>query len=322
MDDPLQQGRGAAAPTVPGVVYNTGMARADAALALGALYVFSTKREAKVGAVCVGGAGLATAAFCEIVGRFYAPGAARNSNSAVPVGLPDVTPMPADSPMVKAAVDRKNAAGAPQYARTISKLTDTSEAQAALRNGIVFNAETVVVLSAPATWLARSLTLLGNRERYQQRVKRVVIVESSTPQPDPAALRRFIADCPSPVFFCGKDVGDALQFPASAIEKIAAATPAHPVVDAYRACKPMPYDAPAYDVAGMHFAVHPDSGFFTPSDPGTLSVADDGSMKFAVGGGSVRRLILDTTKKAQAVEAMVALVSTPPAAGPGRRGGD
>jgi hypothetical protein len=320
MIDPLKaQGRGAAAPMGPGVVYNTGVGRPDAALGLAGLYLLINKREAKLGAVCVAGAGLDAAVFCEIIGRFYAPGIGRNSNSAPPIGLPAVTPMPPDPPMVKAAVDRKNASGAPQYARTITKVTDTSQAEAVLRNGVVFNAETVVVLSAPATWLAKSLTLSGNKERYQQRVKRLVIIESSTPQQDPAALRHVIADCPSPVFFCQKEVGEALPFPAAAIEKLAAAPVANPLVDAYRAFKPMPYDAPAYDLAGMHFAVHPDSGFFVPSEPGTLAVGDDGSMKFSVGGGTVRRLTVDLARKAQALEALVALITTtaPTAAGRG-----
>ena len=44
------------------------------------------------------------------------------------------------------------------------------------------------------------------------------------------------------MFYCPKDVGDALLFPAAAIETIAAKAAANPVVDAYRAFKPMPCD--------------------------------------------------------------------------------
>jgi len=49
-------------------------------------------------------------------------------------------------------------------------------------------------------------------------------------------------------------------------------SPAHPVADMYRAFKPMPYDAPAPALAALLYAVHPDDGYFTLSDPGTIAV--------------------------------------------------
>ena len=159
------QARGPVAAPI-GVVYNTSMARPDAALALAALYLFENKRQARVGAVCVAGAGLNTAIFCDIVARFYS-GPARNSNQALAVGLAAVTPLPPDPPMVKAALERKKPNGEPQYLRSIRQLSDTSQAEAVLRNGIVFNAETVVVLSAPATWLAKALDLRGREGSIQ-----------------------------------------------------------------------------------------------------------------------------------------------------------
>jgi hypothetical protein len=304
-----------------GVVYNTAMARPDAALALAALYLFDNKRQARLGAVCVAGSGLNTAIFCDIVARFYS-GPARNGNQALAVGLPDVRPMPADPPMVKPALERKKPNGEPQYLRSIRQLSDTSQAEAVLRNGIVFNAETVVVLSAPATWIANALDLAGAKDQYKQRVRRVVIVEGDAPQRDPAALRKFIADCPAPVFLCGKDVGDALLFPGANLDTVFTSAATHPIVDAYRAFKPMPYDAPLHDLAAMHFAVHPDSGFFALSAPGSLTVTDQGALRFAEGGGTVRRLTVDSAKKTEALAALVAIataVPTPPA--PRGRGG-
>ena len=43
-------------PPPIGVVYNTSMARPDAALALAALYVSASRRDSRMGAVCVTGA--------------------------------------------------------------------------------------------------------------------------------------------------------------------------------------------------------------------------------------------------------------------------
>src|ERR1039458_6533901 len=135
----MPQGRfGAKLPL--GVIYNTSMTRPDAALALAELYGFESKRESRMGSVCVVGAGLKTAIFCDMVGRMYTPGPARNGNEKLAVGLAAVSPLPPDTPMVKAAVERKNEKGEPQYVHSIEKLTDTALAEAVLLNGVIFNA--------------------------------------------------------------------------------------------------------------------------------------------------------------------------------------
>jgi hypothetical protein len=155
---------------------------------------------------------------------------------------------------------------------------------------------------------------LGTRDLYRQRVKRLVIVDDGTPQKDVAALRRLISEWPTPVFYCGPEVGQVLRFPGAAIDKDFAWAPAHPVADAYRAFQPMPYDAPAYDIAAGHYAVHPDSGFFQLSEPGALSVSDGGVLAFSAGGGKVQRLIVDADKKQQAIAAFVEIASAKPIA--------
>jgi hypothetical protein len=316
----VAQGRGRGGPPPIGIVYNTAMTRPDAALALGALYAFASRREARVGAVCVTGAGLAAAVYCDIVGRFYTPGPPRSSNQALAVGLAVVQPMPPDAAMVRSAVDRRQDDGEPFYARTIRRVSDTSQAEAVLRNGVIFSAESAVILSAPATWLARSMDLAGAMDQYRQRVKRLVIVESPETARDPAALRRIVAEWPSPVFFLGRDVGDAWPFPATAVDQAFAWAQAHPVADAYRAFKPMPYDAPAHDLAAVHYAVHPTAGLFTESEPGSLSVSDGGVLTFQRAGGGIRRISPDPAKADAALAAYVEVVGARPPAPPAGRG--
>src|SRR5262245_7703412 len=195
------QGPGRPAPPI-GMVYNTSMSRPDAALALAAIYAMDIKREAKVGSVCVAGAGLDTAVFCDIVARFYT-GAAKNGNESLPVGLAATTPLPPDSVMVKTVVDRKQDNGQPYFNRSILRTGDTAQAEALLRNGVIFNATSVMVLSAPATWLARAMDLQGAKEVFQKRVKRLVIVDSPATASDPLALQKVASEWPGPMFFCG-----------------------------------------------------------------------------------------------------------------------
>jgi purine nucleosidase len=301
-----------------GVVYNTSMNRPDAALALAELWAFEGKREAHVGSVCVVGAGLAAAVFCDMVARVYQLGPPRNANQTLPVGLAAINPLPEDPPMVKPAVEKKDEKGAARYTHSINKVSDTSLAEAVLRNGVIFNAEAAVVLSAPATYLAKSLDLLGVKELYKARVKRLVIVDTGAPQLDVAAMRRILAEWPTPIFYCGKEVGATLPFPGAAIETGFAWAPAHPVVDAYLAYQMMPYDTPAYDLAAVHYAVHPDSGFFELSEAGSVAVADNGEMKFVPGDGNVRSLVVDPAKKTDTVAALVAIATAKPAPPPQR----
>lgn len=312
------QARGAAAPPI-GIVYNTSMTRPDAALALAALYAGGTRGQLRVCAVCVSGAGLGTAIFCDVVNRVYVPGA-RSSNAALPIGLAAVEPLPPDPAMVKSAIDRKKPTGEPQYVRSIRALTDTSQAEAVLRNGVTFAPQDAVVLSAPATYLAKSLALQGAKALYEQRVKRLVVVEAGVAGQDGAAFRKLVAEWPTPVVFCPRELGQSLLFPAAELEKTFGWAPAHPVVDAYRAYKPMPYDAPLDDLAAVHYAAKPEAAVFAVSEPGSLSIAPDGKVTFAAGAGNVRKLSVDPAKRDEALAALIAMAGTqppPPARGRG-----
>jgi len=314
-DQAANQGRANQPPI--GVIYNTSMDRPDAALALAAVHILSSRGDARLGAICVGGSGLNAAIFCDIVGRFYTP-ALRSSNTNLPVGLAVTTPPSPDPPMIAPAIDRKKENGDPQYVRSVGRITDTSLAEAMLRNGATINPESVVVLSAPATWLARSLELAGTKDLYAKRVKRLVIVEAGVAGKDPAALGRLVAEWPTPIFLCGREVGESLPFPGANLDQLFAWSPAHPVADAYRAFKPMPYNTPLHDIAAVHYAIHPESGFFTPSESGSVSITSDGGLKFAPGASNVRKLTLNLPTKAEALDALVTIATSKPTPPPGR----
>jgi hypothetical protein len=291
-----------------GVVYITSMDRPDAVLALALLYGLQAKREARIGSVCLNGPGasLGAAIFCDLVQRFYTPGPMRNANQTLLPGLALDGPLPPDSPMMTAAVSQT------AYARSIKRASDTSLPEAVIRNGVIFNAEAVMILSAPATYLAKSLDLQGVKELYKDRVKRLVVVDSGASQ-DAPAMRKVLAEFPSPIFFCGKDVGDALPYPGSTIDKDFAWAPRHPIVDAIKAYKPGPYDPPSYDMAGSLYAVHPDQGFFKLSEPGSIAVADNGRLSFTPGPtGKVKSLILDPTQKEKLIQTYTELASAKP----------
>lgn len=308
---------GQAKPAV-GIIYQTSMSRPDAALALAMLHGYAGKREARLSAVAVTSAGLAAAQFCDSLARFYSSlGPPPDSNRMLPVGLSADPPLPPDLPMVKAVVDRRNEKGEPQYARSINDITDTSEVLALIRNALTAEApgNGVMILGTPATHLTRLLGMPGMAALITAKVKTLVI--SHGPQ-DAAAAKQLIAEWPTPVVLCGKDVGDALPYPAASIEKDFAWAPAHPVADAYRAFKQGSYDAPSWDMAAMLYAVHPDAGFFQLSEPGTIEALDTGWRFTPSAAGKHRRLIADPAQKEKIIQAYIEIASAKPVA-PRRR---
>ena len=289
-----QEPKGLPAPT--GVVYNTSMTRPDAALALAALYVSASRRDSRVDGICVTGSGFDAAVFCDVVAHFYTgQSRAPSSNAALPVGFaPETAALPAPA-MVGAALARSRGDGQPQYVRTVQRLADTGAPDALLRNAVTFSAETVVVLSAPATSLARSLGLAGTPAQYARRVQRVVIVEAGDERRDAPALAALLAALPAPPVFCGREVGDALAAPMTQIEGGLSWSPFNPVADAVRAAGAA--SVALHDVAALHYALNPASGYFR------------------VSGG---RLAIEPSTKVACLTALVELATSKPAPPPAR----
>jgi len=254
---------------------------------------------------------LGAAAFADAVYRFYLLGLLPNANRTLPVGLAADKPLPPDSPVVKAVLERVNEKGEPLYMRGIRRVSDTAEVTALVRNSLAYFEDgwVAVVLSAPATYLTRILDYAGTRDLIKSKVRTTIISECKQ---DVAAMRTVLAEWPAPIVFCGRDVGEALPYPGSSIEQDFAWTKAHPVVDFYRACKPMPYDAPSQDLAAVLYAVRPNSGLFQLSS-GSIDVLDDGGMRFIPAAeGKHKRLTVDPAKKDQILSALREVVTARP----------
>jgi inosine-uridine nucleoside N-ribohydrolase len=130
---------------------------------------------------------------------------------------------------------------------------------------------------------------------------------------DIPAARKVLADWPTPVVFSGWEVGNAMHFPGASIEKEFAYTANHPVVDSYRAYKKMPYDRPTWDPTSALYAVRPDSRYFGLSEPGRVTVDDQGKTIFtSAADGPHRYLTVNEVQKARTLEAMIVLASEPP----------
>ena len=140
---------------------------------------------------------------------------------------------------------------------------------------------------------------------------------------DVAGFRKLLADWPGPIVMAGAELSDALPFPGASVDTGFTWAPNHPVVDAYRAFKPMPYDAPSRALAATLHAASPAERYFDLSEPGTITVLDDGRTRFTPSpAGTHRYLIARPDQKERVLQTYVQLVSAEPPPRPGRSGSD
>jgi inosine-uridine nucleoside N-ribohydrolase len=290
---------GPAKPPV-GIVFDSAMHRIDDALALAMLHGFDGKEQARIAAIAVSSGDLKAAQFCDTVRLFYASattGPAAMFMHGMPIGLADGKPA-AESPIFNKMF------GKPGYATAIKSINDTADVATLIRNALMaqYDQNAAVVLSGPATDLAKLLDMYGVKDWIARKVRLLCVAETGI-QADVAAAEKVFAEWPTPIVTAGREIGEALPFPAASIEKDFAWSGArHPVVDAYRAYQPMPYDAPSWAMAAMLYAVRPNDGYFKLSD-----------------GGKPRSLILDPEQKERIIRTYIEMASAKPVARKPRR---
>ena len=310
--------------------------RIDAILAVAMLNGLTAKTEARRISLSVSRPSLASAQIADVVAGFYRgrpAGAATGGVGAITegmLGMPEGGPaVTSDKPVLASTLEKKSADGSPVYTSAITGLVGTAESAVLIRNLLLaqHDGNAAIVLAGPATGVVRLLDLYRSGPQITAKCRQLVVAAGSFPagaadatiKADVAAAKRLFAEWQTPIVAVGSEVGDALPYPGASIEKDFAWAPVHPVVDAYRSVKPMPYDAPAPALAAVLYAVHPDDGYFKVSDPGTITVLDDGRTRFTPGAeGKHRYLIADPALKEKVLAVYTAMVSAPPAPRPGR----
>jgi inosine-uridine nucleoside N-ribohydrolase len=315
-----------------GIVYDTALQTIDDALAMALLFGFDGKKDVRVVSVSTTSSNLKAAIYCDVVGSFYAgavSGAIGFNGRTLPVGMASDGKLTAEEPLFAAPLARKLLDGKPAYGSEIHRPEDTAEPEAVIRNALTaqWDQNTIIVLAGPATNLARMLDVHGAKELIARKVKLLTFAGGSYPEGQPdwnvksdtAAAKRLFAEWPTPIVAAGREIGDKVLFPAAAVEKDFAWSPAHPVVDAYRAFHAMPYDAPTCALSAVLYASRPQEGYFKLSDPGVISVQDDGRTKFSPSAnGKHRYLILDPAQQEHLVTTYTEVASAKPVPKPQR----
>jgi hypothetical protein len=252
--------------------------------------------------------------FADVLVRFYT-GEPGPFAGAMPIGLALSGKMAAPNAMLEAVT------GNAKYVRNIVKMNDTADPLAVIRNAFSaqFDQNAIVVLTGPATNLAGLLALPGSPALIEKKVRTLVIGADAVTMSDLPAAKRVLAEWPTPIVVAGSELGDAFPFPGGSIEKDFAWSDAHPLVAAYRAYRPMPYDAPAVAMAAALYAVRPQENYFKVSEPGALTLTDDGHIRLApAAGGKHHTLIADPAQKDRIQQIYAETASTKPVGRPQR----
>ena len=298
------------------VIFDTDMGNdVDDALALAMLHALEKRHECRLVAVTLTKDNRWAAPFVDLVNTFY-------RRAYIPVGAIRNGKTPGDSKMLLDPCRRKAADGSWLYPRRIDSGTETPDSVELLKR--VLNEQpdgaVVVIQVGFSTNLARLIASPGGKPLVARKVRLLSAMagnfQEAKPeynvQQDIPSAKVVFQQWPSPVVFSGWEIGAQLLFPATAVEQGFAWAPFHPVADAYRAYKKMPYDRPSWDLTSVLYAVRPSGRYFSLSPAGRVLVDERGVTRFREEpGGPHRYLILDPAQKARTLEALVELATQP-----------
>jgi len=300
----------------PGVIFDTDMGNdVDDALALAMLHALESRGECRLLAVTITKDNPWSAVYVDLVNTFY--GRAR-----VPVGMVKGGVTPEDSAMIRRPSERRRADGTLVYPRRLASGAEAPEAVALLRRVLAAEPDGSVVMIQVgfSTNLARLLDTPQDIELVKRKVKLLAVMAGNFVEPKPefnvqkdtASAKKLFARWPTEIVASGFEIGEKLLFPAARIEHDFAWVPDHPVAEAYRDYKPMPYDRPTWDLTAVLYAVRPGGGYFEVSGPGTITSDDAGRTQFQPdAAGRQRHLVLREAQRARTLETMVLLASQP-----------
>jgi inosine-uridine nucleoside N-ribohydrolase len=304
----------AAQPTP--VIFDTDIGNdVDDALALAILHSLQSRGEAQLLAVTITKDNRFAAPFIDLVNTFY-------GRPEIPVGMVRGGKTPENSRMIQVPAELRKPDGSFVYPHRIADGAAAPEATAVLRRALASAADgsVVVVQVGFSTNLARLLASADDRALVARKVRLLSVMAGHFPEGAPEynvktdipSARQVFAEWPTPIVFSGFEIGQALPFPAQAVEQEFRWAPNHPVADAYRAYMKMPYDRPTWDLTAALYAVRPDAAYFNLSPPGRVTVDDAGRTHFTeTPAGKHRYLILTEALKARTLEALILLATQP-----------
>ena len=280
----------ARAQPVP-LIYDTDMGNdIDDALALSVIHALESRGECKLIGVTLTKDNRWAAPYVDIVNTFYGRG-------DIPIGAVRGGKEPDDGDYIRAVAEKKAPGGGPLYPHDLTDGRNAPEAVELLRRLLAAQPDGSVVIAQVgfSTNLARLLdskadshSPLPGRELVAKKVRMLSVMGGAFPSVmaeynikiDQPASAKLFAEWPTPIEVSGFEIGQAILFSAASIENDFRYVEHHPVADAYRHYKKMPYDRETWDLTAVLQAIRPGRDYFGLSRPGTIRVDEESLTHF------------------------------------------
>jgi len=330
----LLQHEAKGAATAPGVaekekeplrlIFDTDMGNdIDDALALGVIHALERRKECQLLAVTITKDNEFAAPYVNLVNSFY-------GRAEIPIGVVRGGKTPEDSPYIRVPSQARDG-DKPRYPHKLQSGKEAPEAVDLLRQVLSRQPDgsVAMVVVGFSTNLARLLdspadshSPLTGADLVAKKVKFVSMMAGMFSEKnrikeynvfiDLEAAKKVFASCPVPIFASGFEIGQAIKFPATSIERDFSWVTHHPLAEAYGLYQKMPYDRETWDLTSVLYAVRPDRGYFGVSSHGTISVDDQQVTQFAPGDSGRHRYLTVTPEQiARVREALIQLASQP-----------
>ncbi len=316
-----------------GVIFETDMGNdIDDALALDMLYKYMDAGKIELLGIMSNKNSPYSAEFIDVMGTWYGypdvpVGIVRNGADSSADGI-----NPEGETYVQAVCGMADG-GVPVFKRSIADYNALPDAHMLYRKLLAAQPDSSVTIVSVgfSTNLARLLDTpadgyspLTGRELVEAKVRKLSVMACNFENErdllseynvnrDIASAQKLFAECPAPIVVSPFEVGIGICYPAESIENDFNWGVPHPMVEAYKAYLPMPYDRPTWDLTSVLYAVDPQN-FFGISPLGTVSIADDGLSTFTPdAAGKHRVLNVNDEQRERIKDYFVKLVSQKPA---------
>ncbi|MDP4276161.1 MAG: nucleoside hydrolase [Bacteroidota bacterium] len=274
-------------PKLPtNIIFETDMGNdVDDAMALDLLYKNMDSKKVNVLAVMSNKDNQYSTEFIDVMNTWY--------------GYPDIKigkvvkgldPVKNDVPYVEKICQIKDANGNPYFKRTKD---ETSIPEATKLYRMILSKQpdhSVVIISVGySTNIARLLATqpdqysrLNGKDLVAKKVRLLSVMGGSfgkdaiaefNIRSDSKAAKTVFTNWPTKIVVTPFEAGNAVEYPGkSMVNDFGWCMGKHPMVEAYKAYLPMPYDRPTWDVIATLFVTNPSDKFFTLSKWGTISI--------------------------------------------------
>lgn len=325
---PLMAGEAATSKAAPAkIIFDTDVGNdVDDVLALACLHALQTRGDCELLGVTITKPDELAGPFVNAVNTFY-------GRPEIPIGFTRAGLKNRPSKFLSLVTAKEQ--GLFRYPHTLLRSSDAPAATQLLRSILSRQADHSVVLAQVGFFSNFAALLdtpadadspLTGRELVKQKVRFLSVMAGAFQTVegnnhyceynvicDLPAAKKLVNEWPTPIIWSGFEIGAAVQYPATSIERDFHYVAYHPVAEAYCLYLPMPYDRPAWDLTAVLYAVFPDRNYFDLSPAGRVTLEADGFTRFSpAAGGRDRFLIVSRAQVERAREALILLASQPP----------